>query len=170
MNPNVKMPVRVSHVSNSYYLKSVLNDWIEKRYIPAYFLTVRLPEHWETANYFNAKSHLRMMMKVFERSLFGKRWNKHHLAFIAFAEHGAGLGWHYHILLEESNFSERELQRAINQTNRTLRLPAYCLFLEPIINQVDIVKFYSKKEIKVNLNGHFDSDRFIFLHDLFHLK
>ena len=56
-------------------IKSILNNWITGYYKPTHFLTIRLPENWANANEFISNSHLRMIMKIFERSLFGKHWN-----------------------------------------------------------------------------------------------
>lgn len=150
-------------------IKQALNDWITGIYEPTHFLTVQLPENWKSKSADNSKSHLRMIMKIFEKSLFGKHWNKHHLPFIAFAENGAGTDWHYHILLNQSSFTEENLQDAILKTTIKLKLPFYCLELDTIENHLELVNSYCSKEMKVYWNSEFDSDRMILSHDLFYL-
>ena len=66
-------------------------NFINTTYMPTHYLVVRLPEHWETINLDYAKSRLRLIMKVFEKSLIKNHWNKHHLPFIVTAEKGCGI-------------------------------------------------------------------------------
>lgn len=162
-------PVRNPKDNKATHLKKILNYWIDSEYRPSYFLSIRLPKHWESVNSFNSQSHLRMIMKVFEKRLLGRHWNKHHLPFIAFAENGIDIDYHYHLLLNQGAFTEQELRNAILETNITLGLASYCLYLEPIICNEGGVKFYSEKEIKVDSYYHFDSERFILSQDLFYL-
>ena len=110
-----------------------------------------------------------MIMKIFERSLLGKHWNRHHLPFIVFAENGADTDWHYHILLNQNNFTNQELQNAILATTIKLKLPFYCLRLDTIEKYLDTVEEYCSKEMKIYWNGKFDSDRMVLSHDLFYL-
>lgn len=146
-----------------------MNNWITGIYQPTHFLTIRLPENWSNANEFSSNSRLRMIMKIFERSLLGKHWNKHHLLFIVFTENGTSDNWHYHILLNQGKFAEQELQNAILKTNIKLGLPGYCLKLNLIKKHLDEVEKYCTKEMKVYFDDRFDSDRIILSHDLFYL-
>ena len=150
-------------------IKSILNNWITVIYQPTHFLTIRLPENWSNTDEFKSNSHLRIIMKIFERSLLGKHWNKHHLPFVAFAENGTSDDWHYHILLNQGKFEEQELQNAILKTNIKLGLPGYCLKLDLIEKHLDEVEKYCTKEMKVYFDDRFDSDRIILSHDLFYL-
>ena len=155
--------------NKSALIKREFNNWLTGVYRPTHFLTVQLPENLKTANYYNSKNQLRMIMKIFEKSLLNRHWNKHHLPFIVFAENGASDDWHYHILLNRGKFTEQELQNAILKTTITLGLPFYCLQLEPIVKNEDNVKSYSMKEMKISWNSKFDSDRIILSADLFNL-
>ena len=150
-------------------VRKILNEWIGKEYKPTHLFTIQLPENWKSNNADNSRSHLRMIMKIFEKSLLGKHWNKHHLPFVAFAENGTSDDWHYHILLNQSKFTEQELQNAILKTNIKLGLPGYCLELDLIEKHLDKVEKYCTKEIKIYWNGKFDSDRIIFSECLFGL-
>lgn len=150
-------------------IKHELNNWLTKVYQPTHFLTIQLPENWKSKNADSSKSHLRMIMKIFERNLLGKHWNKHHLPFIAFSENGTTTDWHYHILLNQGNFTNQELQNSILATNIKLKLPSYCLRLDIIENNLGTVEKYCSKEIKVYWHDKFDSSRIIFSHDLFYL-
>lgn len=150
-------------------VKQKLNEWLTGVYKPTHLLTIRLPENWSSVDEFKSKSHLRMIMKIFERSLLGKYWNRHHLPFIVFAENGADTDWHYHILLNQSKFTNQELQNAILATTIKLGLSFYCLKLDLIEKYLDTVEGYCSKEMKIYWNGKFDSDRIVLSHDLFYL-
>ena len=69
-------------------IKLELNRWITGFYSPTHFLTIQLPENYKSCNSHNSKTHLRMIMKIFEKSLLGRHWNKKHLPFICVAENG----------------------------------------------------------------------------------
>ncbi len=71
--------------------------------------------------------------------------------------------------IQSRGVSDDNLKKAIIKTNDTLGLPSYSLCLEPIANNPDIVMAYCDKEMKVDVNGRFDSDRMILSHDLFYL-
>lgn len=156
-------------IEKAMQTKQKLNNWIADTYRPTHFLTIQLPEHLRTSNYDHSKDQLRMYMKIFEKSLFGKHWNKHHLPFIAFAENGAGPEWHFHILLNRGKFTEQELQNAILKTTIKLKLSFYCLELDLIENHLEEVNSYCTKEMKIYWNNKFDSDRMILSADLFNL-
>ena len=112
-NPTTESCGQKTRHLSSDDVKSILNNWITGIYQPTHFLTIRLPENWSNTDEFKSNSHLRMIMKIFERSLVGKHWNKHHLPFIVFSENGTSDDWHYHILLNQGKFTEQELQNAI---------------------------------------------------------
>jgi hypothetical protein len=154
---------------NTDDIKKILNQWIGKEYKPTHLFTVQLPENWKSNNADNSRSHLRMIMKIFEKSLLGKHWSKHHLPFIAFAENGTSDDWHYHILLNQSKFTEQELKNATLKTTIKLELPFYCLRIDRIDENVLTVNSYCTKEIKIYWNDKFDSDRIIFSECLFGL-
>lgn len=151
-------------------IKHELNNWLTKVYQPTHFLTIQLPENWKSKNADSSKSHLRMIMKIFERNLLGKHWNKHHLPFIAFSENGTTTDWHYHILLNQGNFTNQELRNSILATNIKLKLPSYCLRLDIIENNLDTVEKYCSKEMKVYWHDKFDSDRIILSDCLFSIS
>ncbi len=91
------------------------------------------------------------------------------MPFIVFAENGADTDWHYHILLNQNNFTNQELQNAILATTIKLGLSFYCLKLDLIEKYLDTVEEYCCKEMKIYWNGKFDSDRMVLSHDLFYL-
>lgn len=162
----------VSHgkkATNSSTIKKRLNKWIAKEYKPTHFLTVQLPENKKTKDLYNSISHLRNIMKAFEKSLMNN-WEHHHLRFIAFAENGISSDWHFHILFNRGRFSEQELQDAIFQAMMRENLPSYCMNLKPIEPKLLNVTYYCMKEIKIYWNGKFDSDHMIFSEDLFNLN
>ncbi len=161
--------VRNINGTNSTDLKENLHDWINDKYKPTHFLTVQLPDNLKTSNLDNAKSHLKNIMKAFEKSLMNN-WKRHHLPFIAFAELGLSQDWHFHILFNQGKYTDEELQNAITKTNLREKLPSYCLDSKPIENNLSLVDFYCSKKMKVYFNNKFDSDRIILSDCLFNLK
>lgn len=153
-------------------------NFINTLYKPTHFLTVRLPKHWETTNLNHAIGRLRLIMKVFERSLIKNHWNRHHIPFIATSETGDGIYWHFHILFNQDKYTDEMLQNAIKKIIKSIRgMSDYCLKLQHIkedniktfVNAVNDTDFYCLKEIKVNRYGKFDGERIIFSDDLFNL-
>lgn len=88
-------------------IRKILNEWIGREYQPTHFLTLQLPENKKSADLMTSIRHLKNIMKAFEKSLMNN-WNRHHLRFIAFAEHGVSDDWHFHILLNYGKFTEQE--------------------------------------------------------------
>lgn len=148
--------------------KKILNEWIGREYQPTHFLSLQLPENKKSADSTTSIRHLKDIMKAFEKSLMNN-WNRHHLRFIAFAENGTSDDWHYHILFNQSKFTEQELQNAILKATIRERLPFYSLELKSIDENMLRVDSYCTKEIKIYWNGKFDSDRIIFSECLFGL-
>lgn len=155
--------------SKSALIKREFNDWMVGVYNPSHFLTIQLPENLKTKNWDISRDYLKQIMIAFEKSLLKRHWNQHHLPFVCFAENGASGEWHYHILLNQGKFTDEELQNAILETIIKQGLPFYTLQLEPIENNNECVHYYCIKEMKVYINGNFDSDRIILSADLFGL-
>lgn len=154
-------------------------NFINTTYMPTHYLVVRLPEHWETTNLDYAKSRLRLIMKVFEKSLIKNHWNKHHLPFIVIAEKGCGIYWHFNVLFNQMSYNDEMLYNAIKRTIIKIEdMSDYCLDLQHItandihtlLDSVINTDFYCLKEIKVNIrNGHYDSSVIFDSSDLFYL-
>ncbi len=164
-------PYVKTHISNqSNDLRRKLNNWIDGTYNPTHFLTLQLPNNLRRANKMNSITHLRRIMLEFERALLGRHWNKKHLPFICFEEKCILQGWHFHILLNQREFTTQQLQNAIISVNDKFKLSSYCLDLLPIsFNDTQNVEEYSEKQITIKELGQFDSDRVILSHDLFYL-
>lgn len=174
-----KYCVKVPKYNISERVKCEYVNFINTVYNPTHFLTVRLPKHWETTNLSHAIGRLRLIMKVFEKSIIRNHWNKRHLPFIATSETGEGIYWHFHILFNQDKYTNEMLQNAIRKTIKTIKgLSEYCLELKHIeedniktfVNAVNDTDFYCLKEIKVNRYGKFDGERIIFSDDLFNLS
>lgn len=164
---NITNPLNDINVTYSNDVKTEINKFIDENYKPSHFLTLQLPENLKTTNFIFAKDCLKNIMKSFEKSLMNN-WNRHHLPFIAFAELGLSRNWHFHLLLNQENFTDEQLKNAILKANKREKLPSYCLKLEKIDNAKQ-VEGYCTKEIKIKEYNKFDSDRIIFSHDLFNL-
>lgn len=149
-------------------IRKILNEWIAQEYNPTHFLTVQLPDNQKTKDLYISINHLRNIMKTFEKSLMNN-WNRHHLRFIAFAENGTSSDWHFHILFNQRNFTEEELQNAILKANIREKLPSYSLELKQIQNNLLEVVSYCTKEIKIHWNKKFNSNGIIFSENLFNI-
>lgn len=150
-------------------IRKILNEWIAQEYNPTHFLTVQLPDNQKTKDLYISINHLRNIMKAFEKSLMNN-WNRHHLRFIVIAENGTSSDWHFHILFNQRNFTEEELQNAILKANIREKLPSYSLELKQIQNNLLEVVSYCTKEIKIHWNKKFNSKSIIFSEDLFNLN
>ena len=155
-------------------------NFINETYIPTHYLVVRLPKHWETINLDHAKGRLRLIMKVFEKSLIKNHWNKKHLPFIVTAEKGCGIYWHFNVLFNQMSYNDEMLHNAIRKTIKTIKgMSDYCLLLKTItadnmptlLDSVINTDFYCLKEIKIDRrNGKYDSDVIFDSVDLFYLS
>ncbi|MBD5405912.1 hypothetical protein HDR59_05185 [bacterium] len=150
-------------------LKSELKKWIDNTYSPKYLMTIQLPDNLKSENLEHSITHLKNIMKDFERLLLHRHWNKKHIPFIAFAEKGVSEDWHFHLLFNGGNFTYLELETAIQNIISKQRLPKYCLQIDEIKNDIAKVEYYTIKEIKITNYKHFDSDRMILSHDLFNI-
>ena len=150
-------------------IRKIFNEWIAQEYNPTHFLTVQLPDNQKTKDLYISINHLRNIMKAFEKSLMNN-WNRHHLRFIVIAENGTSSDWHFHILFNQRNFTEEELQNAILKANIREKLPSYSLELKQIQNNLLEVVSYCTKEIKIHWNKKFNSKSIIFSEDLFNLN
>ena len=150
-------------------LKSELKKWIDNTYSPKYLMTIQLPDNLKSENLEHSITHLKNIMKDFERLLLHRHWNKKHIPFIAFAEKGVSEDWHFHLLFNGGNFTYLELKTAIQNIILKQRLPKYCLQIDEIKDGIAKVEYYTIKEIRVEDYKHFDSDRMILSHDLFNI-
>ncbi len=72
---------------------------------PNYMLTLQLPYSCKAYKFERFRNHVKNIMKKIEKSLIGKKWNKHHYKFVIFYENKGGLEpWHAHILC---NFTDK---------------------------------------------------------------
>lgn len=156
----------MNNLEKTEKLKNITNKWI-KSYNPTHFLTLRLPEHIESANFDISQRSLKKIMAAFEYRLLGRHWNKKHLPFIVTAEKGHGIVWHYHILFNQMTFSEEDLNLAIFKTIVALRYPFYSLELEKITQYKDYVITYCSKEVRIKQYNTSESDKIIPSHVLF---
>lgn len=155
-------------------------NFINETYMPTHYLVVRLPKHWETADLDYAKGRLRLIMKVFEKSLIKNHWDKHHLPFIVTAEKGVGIYWHFNVLFNQLSFTDEMLDNARRKTLKTIKgMSDYCLNLQAIkeddiktfVNAVNDTDFYCLKELKIDShNGSYNSNVIFDSVDLFYLN
>lgn len=151
------------------WVKKALFDWLKTTYHPTVFMTIQLPDHLKTEKADQSKEYLRRVMSYFERQLLGREWNEYHLPFVCFMEEGISGLWHYHILFNQGKFKPWHLWLALDNTLRRFDWPDYCMHLDIMNADKRRVISYCLKEVKVDINGHFDSDRFLFSDELFKL-
>ena len=148
-------------------VKKELFDWIEKTYHPTVFMTIQLPQHLKTENMKKAKEYIRLAMSYFERQLLGRNWKDYHLPFICFMEKGKNGFYHAHILFDQAKFRPWHVWLAANNTLSYFGWSDYCINLDIMNVDRKRVILYCLKEIKINVNGHFDSTHLILPDELF---
>lgn len=152
------------------WVKKALFDWIQNTYHPTVFMTIQLPDKLKTDKMHQSKEYLRRVMSYFQRQLLGREWIKYHLPFICFMEEGISGLWHYHILFNQGKFKPWHLWLAVENTLHHFGWPDYCMHLDIMNADKRRVVSYCFKEVKVNINGHFNSDRFLLSDELFQLR
>ena len=149
------------------WVRKKLFNWIETIYHPTVFMTIQLPNHLKTENMEIVQERIRSVMAYFERQLLGRDWHKYHLPFICFMESGKNGFWHAHILFNQGKFKPWHLWLAADNTLRDFGWSDYCINLDIMNADKKRVISYCYKEIKINMNGHFDSTRLILSDELF---
>ena len=140
----------------------IIRKWTEDICDPDYFSTIRLPKNQETSNFDEGKESLCQIMKRFEKRLLHRPWIKHHIPFVAFAELKST--WHYHILLNSSSFTQKELENAFVSSN----MSDYEIDLSPIQNKY-ATGIYCTKQLHLDIYSMMimDTNRIITSYDLF---
>lgn len=148
-------------------IKKTLYSWF-KDYNPQYFLSIQFPKYRRSINLEKNETNLHQIMSTVEKMLLGRHWNRKHIPFIAVAEHGKSVNWHYHILIYNCPFNFFEIQSVIQNVSSRLNLPPEVLHIEPVNDEGGCS--YPTKEFKSNINYHIDSDRIITSEYLFDLS
>lgn len=147
--------------------KNILQSWFSN-INPQYFLSVQFPKHLRSTDLIKSNQKLCKIMSNFEKLLLGRHWNRKHIPFVAVAEHGKSVHWHYHIYVYDCPFTPFEMQLTVHNLLVKLGLPKETLDIKPILTPG--VYSYSSKEIIADINYHFDSDRIITSEILFNLQ
>ena len=137
-----------------------LTDWLNNK-IFTHMLTIKLPLWAITSDLHEANNILYKIVKHFEKALIGRAWHKHPLHFVGLAELGAHKVWHWHLLLWAQEYTDEQLQNAVKKTIKNMKLTEKRLYLCPIEYTPDYLNSYCVKEVVVDNNGHFDTERFI---------
>lgn len=139
--------------------KNDVIDWLLS-FNHTHFLTIQFPSNMKTEDSAVSQDYLRKLMAKFESFLIGRHWNKKHLPFIAFAEKGKGLSWHYHLLINSGKYTMNQLQTALDKASRQLNLPTELICLEEITNPERLYT-YCLKEVSFYQNNKIDTNRII---------
>jgi hypothetical protein len=144
-------------------VKQIITDYLhEGQY--THFLTIRLPRNRYGLD--PARKTLKGLNDAFQYKLQGRRWNKHHLPFVAIAERGRTQKYHFHLLLLSYQFTTEQIQQALNDTCVYLNLPDYTFKLQAIDYCPQQVSKYCAKELTATKNLHIDTDRIIYSDEL----
>lgn len=155
-----------NNTNKTTQLKNILYSWLNN-INPQFFLSIQLPKHLRSTDLIKSNQNLKKIMLKFEQLSLKRHWNKKHIPFIAFSEHGKAKTWHYHIYIYNCSFDFLKIQSIINDVSTVLNLPHEVLHIEPILTTG--VYPYTSKELKSNINYHIDSDRIITSEFLFNL-
>lgn len=155
-----------NNTNKTTHLKNILYSWLYN-INPQFFLSIQLPKHLRSTDLTKSNQNLKKIMLKFEQLSLKRHWNKKHIPFIAFSEHGKSKTWHYHIYIYNCSFDFLKIQSIINDVATVLNLPHEVLHIEPILTTG--VYPYTSKEFKSNNNYHIDSDRIITSEFLFNL-
>lgn len=148
--------------------KNEIINWLET-FNHTHFLTIQFHNNIKTDDYNLSNEYLRQIMARFETNLIKRNWNKHHLPFIAFAEKGKGVSWHYHILLNSGKYTTDDLEKALDKSCDKNKFPRELICLEEITDSQKL-HTYCTKELKITNNGKIDTDRMIFSNVLFNIE
>ena len=162
MNNNIRL-----NTNNTYHLHNILYSWLYD-INPQFFLSIQLPKYLRSTDLLKSNKNLKKIMLKFEQLSLKRHWNKKHIPFIAFAEHGKSKTWHYHIYIYNCPFNFLKIQSIINDVSKELNLPHEVLDIEPILTTG--VYPYTSKEFKSDINYHIDSDRIITSEFLFNIS
>lgn len=166
-----KIPNTYKCLNNESLPKSKKNEiinWLETLN-HTHFLTIQFHNNIKTDDFELSKELLRQIMARFESNLIKKNWNKHHLPFIAFAERGKGISWHYHILLNSGKYTTQDLKKALDKSCDNHKFPRDLICLKEITDSQKLYT-YCTKELKITNNSKMDTDRMIFSNVLFGIE
>lgn len=147
-------------------IKKTIYSWF-KNYNPQYFLSIQFPKCRRSVNLTKNEANLRQIMSNFEKILLGRHWNRKHIPFVAIAEQGKSIHWHYHVLIYDCPFDLATMQSVTQAILIKQGLPHETLHIETVFDAG--VNSYSSKEFKADIKNHFDSDRIITSEILFDL-
>jgi hypothetical protein len=111
---------------------------------------------------------LRLIMKNFERQLLGSHWNTKYVPFVATMEHNNLDGWHFHVLIYSCDFTIQELEAALSKTVMNMRLTPETFKIKPIVDNPYDYYEYCTKDIKADIFGGWESERYITSEQLFY--
>lgn len=165
INDDITPSQKLLKLSDKTKTKQDISKWIFKQY-PSHFLSIQFPMNYRSEKYDVSLDLLRRMMSRFEYHLLKSRyWNKKHIPFIAIAEKGHSINWHFHILIDLKQYDWDYINEVIEKTTSDLKMS------NEIIHIRDFTKIgetYSTKEIYIN-NQKVQTDRIIPSNVLFNI-
>lgn len=165
INDNITPSQKLLKLSNKTKTKQDISKWIFKQY-PSHFLSIQFPMNYRNEKYDVSLDLLRRMMSRFEYHLLKSRyWNKKHIPFIAIAEKGHSINWHFHILIDLKQYDWDYINEVIEKTTSDLKMSNEIIHIREFTK---IGETYSTKEIYIN-NQKVQTDRLIPSNVLFNI-
>ncbi|GHT57649.1 hypothetical protein FACS18945_2440 [Bacteroidia bacterium] len=93
--------------------------------------------------------------------------NEHGDYIHAIAERRKSKNYHFHLLLWAYQFDNQQLTAALDATCEEFNLPQYTFKLQSIDDTPNKLNSYCVKEIRADINDHFDTDNIIYSNELF---
>lgn len=157
--------------------KQYKNSLIEmiKSIKPTHFITIQIPCSMKTELDIIFTQYMYLLMKVFEKALLGRHWNKYVYKFFMIYERGAGKKLHAHILVNLGSESDERIINAGKQMWHAFK----CQYgtrhkpdidIEEIISQDKVADYCLKELWKGSTRNMTNSDNIFTESMLFHTQ
>lgn len=145
-----------------------VSEWLNNKYF-SHYLVVDLPFNRKHYGFEQATEYLKIIVKRFEKELVGRHWNKKPVHFIAFVEKGKFHIYHWNLLLWAFQYTDQELQTAVDKTLKYMNLDDSVMEIQPIEYTRSRLNDYNVKELESDNKFHINSDCIFTSETLFYL-
>ena len=162
------MTTIIYNENNTKQLQQQIKDWLGYMSF-SHYLVIDLPLNRKHYDFKKATKYLKTIVKRFEKELVGRHWNKKPVHFIAFVEKGKFHIYHWNLLLWAFQYTDQELQTAVDKTLKYMNLDDSVMEIQPIEYTRYRLNGYNSKELKSDNKFHMDSNRIFSSDMLFYL-
>ncbi len=154
-------------------IQTDVSKWISSNEYK-FFISIQLPAHLKSSSLEKSSKSLKKIFKSLEKDLLGRRWHKHHIPFIIFAEKGTSAEeFHFHILMRDNNgvtwFDFFTFSWVLRRTMDKFKLNEYNIHCEEITKTPEKLYSYVVKELVADNKKRINSERIIPSPALFNL-